>query len=551
MHTPLRFCIALGLLLAIAPIVHAKAILQGTVSFLNSKSRPAVGVKISAFGATGVYSDDAGMFRLEFSSKVPGDKVNIIIGSNDKDGVALELVNVEAIAQVRIPSNPEEDIVEIIVCRVGQRNDAALRYNDLIVKTINETMERRLREIDEKLEATKIDAETIVALKKEKGKLAAERDSALAKAEEQALYIASINLDKASLLVRNSVERLQNQNGVDEAIAILDNEILKNAYQAAKDKKIKSQNEINKTIEGFALKIQLLKTKSDHLGLINSCEDLINIFSKEKCCQKFSIYYLYILQGSYRALNKKSLAHFSAKRSFDLIKDIYREESIEYATKCIEYASSFSVNEISLDSVIFYANKGLRLIDKNKGARFLQASAELTLIIGYYNRADNYFENLAFDKAITDFDSILVYCRFGKLGTVNFYNRRGLCYYYLKNYEQAISDYQNAIKYDSTLSKKTYLNNIGICYVKKRDFRHAKETFKALEKVDTQNAYVFRNWAMYHALQNDNAKAIENLQKAVSLGYKDLKWIETDDSLESIRGEQGYKEIVEQLKKGQ
>ncbi len=43
----------------------------------------------------------------------------------------------------------------------------------------------------------------------------------------------------------------------------------------------------------------------------------------------------------------------------------------------------------------------------------------------------------------------------------------------------------------------------------------------------------------------------KNFPKIGTLRYKDLKWIETDDSLESIRGEQGYKEIVEQLKKGQ
>jgi len=116
----------LALLLCLATAANAKTILQGTVSFLNSGSRPAAGVKISAFGANDFYTTDAGMFRLEFPDKKPGDKVKIIVGNTDKNGISLELVNDKVIAQVRIPSNPDDDVVEIIVCKVGQRNDAAL-----------------------------------------------------------------------------------------------------------------------------------------------------------------------------------------------------------------------------------------------------------------------------------------------------------------------------------------------------------------------------------------------------------------------------------------
>ncbi len=80
------------LLLCFAFTINAKSILQGTVSFLNSGSRPAVGVKISAFGGGYCYTTDDGVFRLEFPYKNPGDKVKIIVGSTDKTGIAIELV---------------------------------------------------------------------------------------------------------------------------------------------------------------------------------------------------------------------------------------------------------------------------------------------------------------------------------------------------------------------------------------------------------------------------------------------------------------------------
>jgi hypothetical protein len=42
---------------------------------------------------------------------------------------------------------------------------------------------------------------------------------------------------------------------------------------------------------------------------------------------------------------------------------------------------------------------------------------------------------------------------------------------------------------------------------------------------------------------------MDNLKKAVEMGYNNLNWILTDSSLENIRSEKGYKEIVEQLQK--
>ena len=92
-------------------------------------------------------------------------------------------------------------------------------------------------------------------------------------------------------------------------------------------------------------------------------------------------------------------------------------------------------------------------------------------------------------------------------------------------------------------------NNIGYNYAKLRQFPQAKMYFEKFQAISTSGR-IFRNWAMYYALQNDKNQALENLQKAVFLGYNDLKWITTDDSLDSIRSERAYKVLVEKLKKG-
>ncbi len=54
---------------------------------------------------------------------------------------------------------------------------------------------------------------------------------------------------------------------------------------------------------------------------------------------------------------------------------------------------------------------------------------------------------------------------------------------------------------------------------------------------------------MCYALQGDKEKALMNLQKAVKLGYNDIKWFKTDDSMDGLRSEAVFIEIIKKLEK--
>jgi len=260
----------------------SQTFLQGTVKYFNSGSKPAVGVEIRAFGANLVKTNEAGMFILNFSSKKPGDPVKISVGVTDHDGKALELVNVKELEQLNLPANPENFTVEVIVCRVGQRNDAAQEYYDILLKTADIAFNMRLSNIEEQLKQKNIDASTVVSLQEEKDNLRAERDSVVAKLEEQALYIANINLDKASKLVKDAVGKLDSSHDIESAILILDNEILYAAYQTAKDKKQKATVEIMQVITGFELKIKLLEPFFQSGEIMKCCQNIERICIMEK-----------------------------------------------------------------------------------------------------------------------------------------------------------------------------------------------------------------------------------------------------------------------------
>ena len=59
---------------------------------------------------------------------------------------------------------------------------------------------------------------------------------------------------------------------------------------------------------------------------------------------------------------------------------------------------------------------------------------------------------------------------------------------------------------------------------------------------------VHYNLACSYALTDRKEKALAALNKAVSLGYDDLDWLEKDEDLGGLRSTAGYAEIISALK---
>ena len=128
------------------------------------------------------------------------------------------------------------------------------------------------------------------------------------------------------------------------------------------------------------------------------------------------------------------------------------------------------------------------------------------------------------------------------------FNYKGMCHYYLKQYPKAITSYNAGLAIDGSFKELNYYNNLGTAYVKNLQFAKAKKAFIKYQKLYPNNGRVYRNWAMYYALQNKKENALENLEKAIALGYIDLKWLQTDDSMNSLRNEPRFIALLERLK---
>lgn len=169
------------------------------------------------------------------------------------------------------------------------------------------------------------------------------------------------------------------------------------------------------------------------------------------------------------------------------------------------------------------------------------------LVIVYYNRAYQVFDLKEYKQSLLNLDTLKSYKNDFSLS----WNLTGRCYYNLSDYSQSISAYNKELSLSPEIKKQHYYNNIGMSYVKNKQFPEAFNAFTEWEKLNPNEGRTYRNWAMYYALKKDKQKALANLHKAIDLGYKDLEFLKSDNSLDNLRKEKAFIELIEKLEKGQ
>ncbi|PHN08465.1 tetratricopeptide repeat protein [Flavilitoribacter nigricans] len=160
----------------------------------------------------------------------------------------------------------------------------------------------------------------------------------------------------------------------------------------------------------------------------------------------------------------------------------------------------------------------------------------------YLFRANDRMEKKDYTGAMADLKKVSPY--------QNVWNMIGLCHYYMKHYPEAIAAYEKDLELDPTGKENQFYNNIGMAYAHNGQLEKAREAFTEYEKHHPDEGHAYRNWAMYYALQKDREKALEHLQKAIDMGYNNLDWIKTDDSMDILRKKKEFKEIIAQLEAG-
>ncbi len=132
------------------------------------------------------------------------------------------------------------------------------------------------------------------------------------------------------------------------------------------------------------------------------------------------------------------------------------------------------------------------------------------------------------------------------------YHSRGFFYLEKKDYDRAIADFNEAIRLSPNHlnpNLPTMYISRGAAYGNKKDYDRAIADYNEAIRLDPKYPLAFYNKACCYALTGKKDLAIENLGKALELGYRDFKYMEKDSDLDSIRDDPGFKELLKKYGK--
>lgn len=123
----------------------------------------------------------------------------------------------------------------------------------------------------------------------------------------------------------------------------------------------------------------------------------------------------------------------------------------------------------------------------------------------------------------------------------------GVCHYRLGDYEAAIAAYDHALELDPSL-KPPYLNNTALTYAKWHKPQEAQSRLEQLQALMPDAPLPYRSWSLFHALQGDLPAALQNLEKAIDLGFNDRAWLDNEDAFDQLRDDPRYQALFQRMK---
>jgi tetratricopeptide (TPR) repeat protein len=114
------------------------------------------------------------------------------------------------------------------------------------------------------------------------------------------------------------------------------------------------------------------------------------------------------------------------------------------------------------------------------------------------------------------------------------------------NWEEAVTHYRMALHHNKNF-EEAYVN-LSTAYLSGKKFSESRKTLSTLEEINPSNPSLHYNLACYHALTGQDGPALNALQRAVELGFKNFKSIETDPDLENLRSKPKFEQWWKALK---
>ena len=93
------------------------------------------------------------------------------------------------------------------------------------------------------------------------------------------------------------------------------------------------------------------------------------------------------------------------------------------------------------------------------------------------------------------------------------------------------------------------LQMLGDYYAQRGQHDHSLKVDRQLARLQPRNPLVFYNLACGLSLNGEVDRAVEALEKALALGYRDFKWLAKDPDLHQLRQHPFYRYIETKIRK--
>jgi tetratricopeptide (TPR) repeat protein len=93
------------------------------------------------------------------------------------------------------------------------------------------------------------------------------------------------------------------------------------------------------------------------------------------------------------------------------------------------------------------------------------------------------------------------------------------------------------------------LQILGDHYTQRGQFEHSLKVDEQLSRLEPRNPLVFYNLACSYSLNSDFDMAAAALERALTLGYRDFKWLAKDPDLRLLRKHPLYRTIEDKIRR--
>ena len=93
------------------------------------------------------------------------------------------------------------------------------------------------------------------------------------------------------------------------------------------------------------------------------------------------------------------------------------------------------------------------------------------------------------------------------------------------------------------------LQVLGDHYTQRSQFVDSLKIDERLSRLEPRNPLVFYNLACSYSLTGNITRAAVALERALSLGYRDFRWLARDPDLRALREAPAYRTIAERIRK--